>query len=146
MKPVFVIGIGGGTGSGKTMVAQRILDGVGANYVVLLHQDAYYKDRSHIPTKERHKLNFDHPEAFDNQMLVEHLNLLKSRKPVPKPVYNFSQHMRLSEPEIIEPKDVVILEGLIPFVLDVKRNTNQVKQRNLVNKSVVYADTKLIPL
>jgi len=116
MRPAFVIGIAGGTGSGKTMVAQRILDSVGQTHVALLHQDAYYKDRSHIPIEERDKINFDHPEALDNQLLVEHLILLKSRKPVARPVYDFSQHIRLSEPEIIEPRDVVILEGILIFV------------------------------
>lgn len=115
MKPAFVIGIAGGTGSGKTMVAQRILDGVGQSHAALLHQDAYYKDRSHMLIEERGKVNFDHPEAFDNQLLIEHLILLKSRKPVAKPVYDFSQHIRLSEPEIIEPRDVVILEGILIF-------------------------------
>ena len=115
MKPVFAIGIGGGTGSGKTMVAERICNGVGRRLVTLLHQDAYYKDRRHIARRERSEINFDHPDALDNQLLANHLLSLKSRKSVAKPVYDFCQHVRLDEPQILEPRDVLIVEGILIF-------------------------------
>jgi uridine kinase len=115
MNPAFVIGIAGGTGSGKTTVVESICSEVGRDNVTLIQQDHYYKDRSNLPVKERAEINFDHPDAFDNQLLLEHLNLVKYRKSVATPVYDFSRHIRLSEPDIIEPKNVVILEGILIF-------------------------------
>ncbi|MBW2053637.1 MAG: uridine kinase, partial [Deltaproteobacteria bacterium] len=89
MKKAFLLGIAGGTGSGKTTVAESIYNSLGPNYAVILQQDSYYKDRSHIPEGERDKINFDHPNAIETSMLVEHLTLLKSGAAVEKPVYDF---------------------------------------------------------
>ena len=115
MRQAFILGIAGGTGAGKTTIAEIIYNKLGPNYAALLEQDSYYKDRSHIPAEERDKINFDHPEAIDTALLVEHLKRLKAGKAIEKPVYDFSRHIRLEQKKIVEPRDVVILEGL--FVL-----------------------------
>ncbi len=113
MKPAFVIGVAGGTGSGKTTVAEGICDRVGQDNVVLIQHDSYYKDRNHLLAEERDKINFDHPEAFDSQLLLEHLNLLRRRKSVAKPIYDFCQHVRCDESEIIQSRDLIVLEGIL---------------------------------
>jgi len=113
MKSVVVIAVAGGTGSGKTMMVKGICDEVGRVNVALLQQDNYYRDRSNLPVEERDKINFDHPEAFDSELLFEHLDLLRKRKSVASPVYDFCRHIRCDETEIVEPRDVVILEGIL---------------------------------
>ncbi|MBW2085055.1 MAG: uridine kinase [Deltaproteobacteria bacterium] len=127
MKEVLIIGIAGGTGSGKTTVAEGICERLGPNHVALLQQDSYYKDRSHIPIVEREKINFDHPEAIETELLIEHLTLLKSRKAIEKPVYDFRQHIRLDKRVIVEPRDVVILEGILILVDTSIRNLLDIK-------------------
>jgi len=108
-----MIGIAGGTGSGKTTVAEGICDAVGRDNVVLLHQDSYYKDRSHLSKKDRDIINYDHPDAFDSKLLFGHLSLLKMRKTIAKPIYDYCQHVRVEKTEIIKPRDVVVLEGIL---------------------------------
>ena len=115
MNPVFIVGISGGTGSGKTFTAEKTLENLGNKYVVILHQDDYYRDMSHLSFKKREKINFDHPRAFDNRLLVEHLKLLKSRKPADQPLYDFSQHLRLNKSRVVYPKDIVVVEGILIF-------------------------------
>lgn len=108
-----LIGIAGGTGSGKTTVAQRITEFLKGEKVVLISQDSYYKDRSHLPMEEREKINYDHPDAFDTDLLVEHLKMLKDGKAIEMPVYDFVLHIRKKERILVEPGDVVILEGIL---------------------------------
>ena len=98
MKPL-LIGIAGGTGSGKTTVANRIYESLKGVNVVALQQDAYYIDLSHLPLKERKKINFDHPSAFDNDLLIEHLNKLIKGEDIEKPVYSFTDYTRRKETE-----------------------------------------------
>ncbi len=81
--------------------------------MVLLHQDSYYKDRSHLFKKDRDKINYDHPDAFDSKLLIGHLSLLKMRKTIAKPIYDYCQHIRVEKTEIIKPRDVVVLEGIL---------------------------------
>ncbi|PSL41245.1 uridine kinase [Planomicrobium soli] len=114
-RPV-VIGIAGGSGSGKTSVTNSIYEVFKENSVVVIEQDYYYKDQSHLAFEERLKTNYDHPLAFDTDLLIEHINKLLERKSIEKPVYNYALHTRSDETVLIEPKDVIILEGIL--VLD----------------------------
>ena len=111
-KPL-VIGIAGGSGSGKTSVTNSIYDVFKEHSVVVIEQDYYYKDQSHLEFEERLETNYDHPLAFDTDLLIHHVETLIDRKFVEKPVYNYSLHTRSEETIIIEPKDVIILEGIL---------------------------------
>lgn len=111
-KPV-VIGVAGGSGSGKTSVTKSIYETFKGHSILMLEQDYYYKDQSHLPLEERLKTNYDHPLAFDNDLLIEHLHSLLQYEPVEKPVYDYTMHTRSSETIHVEPKDVIILEGIL---------------------------------
>ena len=126
MDPI-IIGIAAGTGSGKTTVAARIAQAVGEDRVVIIPQDAYYKDHSHLPLIERDKLNYDHPDAFDTPLLREHLQRLRAGQPIDMPIYDYVTHSRRPERKRVEPREVIILEGILVFydpeiraLLDVK--------------------------
>jgi uridine kinase len=110
-----IIGICGGTGSGKTTIARAIVETVGARNVVLVEQDSYYRNLSDMPLDERHQANFDHPDSIDSDMLVNHIMRLKQGLPVEMPLYDFVTHTRSDKIEIIEPKPVVIVEGILIF-------------------------------
>jgi len=109
------IGICGGTGSGKTTIARAIVDAVGAKKVVLVEQDSYYRNLADMPLDERHQANFDHPDSIDSEMLVNHLLRLKQGLKVEMPLYDFKTHTRSKKIETIEPKPVVIIEGILIF-------------------------------
>jgi uridine kinase len=110
-----IIGICGGTGSGKTTIARAIVDSVGAGKVVLVEQDSYYRNLADMPLDERHQANFDHPDSIDSDMLVNHLMRLKQSLAVEMPLYDFKTHTRSDEIEVIEPRPVVIVEGILIF-------------------------------
>jgi uridine kinase len=110
-----IIGICGGTGSGKTTIARKIVESVGARNVVLVEQDSYYRNLSDMPLDERHQANFDHPDSIDSDMLVNHLIRLKQGLAVEMPLYDFVTHTRSDKIEVIEPKPVVIVEGILIF-------------------------------
>lgn len=112
MKP-FILGIAGGTGSGKTTLADTIRNTFSAGYVSIIDCDAYYRDLSHLPLDQRHTINFDHPDAVDAALLQNHLKLLKNGKPVNKHIYDYKTHTRKPETVLIMPKPVVILEGVL---------------------------------
>ena len=111
-RPV-VIGIAGGSCSGKTSVTRAIYDVFRDRSVVVIEQDYYYKDQSHMTFEERLKTNYDHPLAFDNQLLIQHINELLSYQPVEKPVYDYVQHTRSADVIHVEPRDVIIVEGIL---------------------------------
>lgn len=108
-----VIGIAGGTGSGKSTVARAIFESIPEKNVAIIEQDCYYKDQSHLPPEERVNVNYDHPLAFDNDLLIEHVIKLISGEPVDKPQYDFTVHNRKKETILVEPKDIIILEGIL---------------------------------
>lgn len=110
-----IIGICGGTGSGKTTIARSIVEAVGAERVVLVEQDSYYRNLADMPLDERHQANFDHPDSIDSEMLVNHLLRLKQGLQVEMPLYDFKTHTRSNKIETIEPKPVVIVEGILIF-------------------------------
>lgn len=112
MRPVF-IGIAGGTGSGKTTVAQAILRRVPRARAALIEQDAYYKDQSHLPLEERRRINYDHPSAFDTELLVEHLDRLAAGQSIEKPVYDFATYTRTPLTVRVDPVDIIIVEGIL---------------------------------
>ena len=116
MKPI-LIGIAGGSASGKSSIAARLKQEFSlTNSVVIVRQDDYYKDQSHLSMEERVKTNYDHPFAFDNDLLIEHLNCLLKGETVEKPIYDFTVHNRSENTETVVPCDVIVLEGL--FVLE----------------------------
>jgi uridine kinase len=110
-----IIGISGGTGSGKTTVANRILESVSADEVVFIQQDLYYCDLKDMPLDYRGAANFDHPDAVDNELLINHLKKLHAGEAVELPIYDFRTHSRLPATTRIEPKPIVIVEGILIF-------------------------------
>ncbi|KOP83539.1 uridine kinase [Cytobacillus solani] len=111
-KPV-VIGVTGGSGSGKTSVTKSIYEFFKGHSILMLEQDYYYKDQAHLPFEERLKTNYDHPLAFDNDLLIEHIQKLLRHEEINKPVYDYAMHTRSDEVITVEPKDVIILEGIL---------------------------------
>lgn len=113
MRPKLVIGVAGGSGSGKTTVAKEIVDRVGPGRIAVLNQDRYYRDLSHLDKEERSRHNFDHPHAIEMDLMVEHLGLLRQGRPAPVPIYDFSRHVRTEDVEWIEPAPVLLVEGIL---------------------------------
>ena len=114
MRPI-VIGVAGGTGSGKTTVARQILDRVGAEHIAYIPHDAYYRDLSHLPLEERVRVNFDHPDSLETELLIEHLKALRSGRSVEIPIYDFTTHTRTTQTRHVEPASVVLVEGILVF-------------------------------
>ena len=108
-----LIGIAGGTGSGKTTVAHLVKSRFKGESVIIIHHDSYYRDRGSLPFEEREKVNYDHPSAFDNALLAEHLKILVSRKPIEMPVYDYSSHTRLPDRKRVNPAEIILLEGIL---------------------------------
>jgi len=125
------IGICGGTGSGKTTIARAIVEAVGRSNVVLVEQDSYYRNLSDMPLDERHQANFDHPDSIDSDTLVDHLKRLRQGLSVDMPIYDFVTHTRSDKFEVIEPKPVVIVEGILIFAE--KRVLDQLDMRVFVD-------------
>ena len=122
-----VVGVGGGTGSGKTTVADAILERVGRERAALIPHDAYYRDLSHLPFEERVKVNFDHPDSLETELLAAHLDALCAGQAAAVPVYDFSTHTRTDETRRVEPKPVVLVEGILVFVEKALRERFEIK-------------------
>jgi len=122
-----VVGIAGGTGSGKTTVAKTIAAALPASRVAMIEYDAYYRDRTDLSPDARAQLNFDHPDALETDLFVEHLNALKEGRAVDVPIYDFKTHARLSERRRIEPTRILIVEGILVFVEERVRRLLDVK-------------------
>ena len=110
-----VIGICGGTGSGKTTITDRIIAALSEQSVLVLQQDHYYKDLPHLPLDERARQNFDHPDSMDTPLLVEHVRRLREGHAIERPVYDFTQHRRLPRTVRLEPRPALIIEGILIF-------------------------------
>lgn len=122
-----VIGIAGGSGSGKTTLAHLVRERVGAERIAFLQHDSYYKDLSDLPLNQRREINFDHPDSLDSALMNQHIQQLKQGQPVEVPVYDFKTHTRTQETSHVEPKPVIMVEGILIFadaelrkLLDVK--------------------------
>ncbi|KAB3527610.1 uridine kinase [Alkaliphilus serpentinus] len=122
-----LIGITGGTGSGKSTVARAIFQSLSEKNILVIEQDSYYKDQSHLSFEERVKTNYDHPLAFDTPLMITHLRELLQNKPVNKPIYDFELHTRKRETQHIEPRDIIILEGIMILDDPVLRDMMDIK-------------------
>lgn len=127
-----LIGITGGTGSGKSTIAREIYKQFGDTCIAMIEQDSYYKDQSDLSSEERIKTNYDHPDAFDTSLLVKHLNLLLEGKVIEKPIYNFEIHNRIKETVTVMPKEIIIFEGILVLSEKVLRDMLNIK---------IYVDT-----
>jgi len=132
VKKRILIGIAGGTGSGKTLVAKNLFRDLGSDRVVILQQDAYYKNLSHLPFEERAKQNFDHPDAIDSELLLRHIKDLLAGRTIQQPIYDFTVHLRKNETREIGEHDIIILEGILILYNPELRNLMDIK---------VYVDT-----
>lgn len=112
MIPNAIIAIAGGTGSGKSTLANRIVEQL-PDHVSLLNHDAYYKDNRHLTFEERCRLNYDHPDSFDNELFIQHVTALKAGHAVQRPVYNFSTHLREDFTVLVEPRPIILVEGIL---------------------------------
>jgi len=113
--PPIVIAIAGGTGSGKTTLTHEVLDKVGAEHIALLPHDAYYKDLSHLPPEHRAQINYDHPNSLETELLIQHIVQLKRGNPIELPIYDFKVHTRTSQTIRVEPKPIILVEGILIF-------------------------------
>lgn len=130
-KPI-IIGVTGGSGSGKTSVSRAIFNNFPDHSIMMLEQDSYYKDQSHLSFEERLNTNYDHPFAFDNDLLIQHVGDLLNYKAIEKPVYDYVAHTRSQATIIQEPKEVIILEGILILEDERLRDLMDIK---------VYVDT-----
>lgn len=114
-QPPIVIGIAGGSGSGKTTVANTILKRVGRQRIAFLQHDAYYRDLRDLPSSQHSQINFDHPDAFESELLIEHIQLLKRWRPVEVPIYDFTTDSRTERTIHVDPQRVILVEGILIF-------------------------------
>jgi uridine kinase len=126
LKPL-IIGIAGGSGSGKSTVARNVAEHLTTSSVAFIDMDAYYKNFTSLSLDERRKLNWDHPDAFDYDLLCSHLDALSKREAIEKPEYDFVTHLRRAEPTRVEPADVVVIDGILLFVDERVRDLCDVK-------------------
>jgi uridine kinase len=122
-----VVGIAGGTASGKTTVARKLIEAIPARKVALLEQDSYYRDLSDLPLEERAQFNFDHPDAFDIATMVAHLAALKAGRAVDVPIYDFARHVPKTETIHVEPAPVVMIDGILVLAIEQVRELLDVK-------------------
>jgi uridine kinase len=113
--PSLLIGVAGGSGSGKTTVSHAILERVGRDRIAYLQHDAYYRDRSALPLAERARINYDHPDSLETDLLIEHLKQLRAGRAIEMPQYDFAQHVRKSTTRRVEPRAVILVEGILIF-------------------------------
>jgi uridine kinase len=127
MRRPLVIGVAGGSGSGKTTVSNAIVERVGPERIALLQHDSYYHDLAHLPIEQRAQVNFDHPDAFDNALFLAHVDALVRGEAVRSPCYDFATYIRLPQTVEIEPRQVVLLEGILIFADAVLRERMDIK-------------------
>ena len=127
MSKNILIGIAGGSGSGKTLVARTIVRDLGSTRVAIIDQDSYYRDLDDIPIADRDLRNFDHPDAFDNELLKDHLRQLIAGESIEQPIYDYTRHARLKETKTIGEHHVIVLEGILLFVDEELREMMDIK-------------------
>ena len=124
---MLIVGITGGTGSGKTTVVNKIIKKLPKEAVVVIPQDSYYKDNSDIPLEKRQEINFDHPRAIEFKLLIEHIKQLRKGEPVKQPIYSYLTCTRAKETNIVESKDIIIIEGILILTNPELRNLMDIK-------------------
>lgn len=124
---MIIIGIAGGTGSGKTTVVNKIMNIIPEDQMAVLGQDSYYKDNSKLSFEERQKINYDHPRSIDFELLIEHLRQLRQGKNIEEPIYSYITHSRTQDYKVVHPKDVIIVEGILVFTNEELRNLCDIK-------------------
>jgi len=129
-----IIGIAGASASGKSLLANTIVNELGSDQVVIISEDSYYKDLRHLPLAERAKVNFDHPDAFDHNLLCEHLDKLQNGETVDIPVYNHAEHIRSEKTRTVGQHTIIVIEGILLFVDPNLRNRMDIR---------IYMDTAL---
>ncbi len=129
---VLLVGVAGGSGSGKSTIARAIVESMPPHHVSSIEHDAYYRDLAHRSAEERARVNFDHPDALDNELFAEHLDALRAGRPIAKPRYDFSRHVREAETTAMAPTPIIVVEGILVLALE------QVRQRLDVK---LYVDT-----
>jgi uridine kinase len=112
-EPPLIIGLAGGSGSGKTTIAERVVDIVGVEHITVIPHDAYYRDQSALSLDERAKINYDHPDSLETELLAEHLKRLRAGESIDRPVYDFSTHTRSEETVEVDPESVILVEGIL---------------------------------
>ncbi len=127
-----VFGVAGGTASGKTTVARNVLKAVGASQVAYVPHDAYYRDMSYLPLSERARLNYDHPESLETELLIEHIEQLLEYRLVRIPVYDFTDHRRTEQTKLVEPSPIILIDGILIFTNGPLRELMDIK---------IYVDT-----
>lgn len=133
-KDTIIIGISGASASGKSLLANTIVNELGSDQVVVISEDSYYKDHSNIPFEERAKVNYDHPDSFDHELLANHLSLLQQGQTVEVPIYNHSLHIREKETRRIGQHAIIVLEGILLFVEPALRDLMDIR---------IYMETSL---
>ena len=114
MEPV-IIGVAGGSGSGKTTVVNHIIENIGEGNILLIQHDSYYRDLNHLPFEERSRQNFDHPSALETELMIRHIKALKEGYQVEIPIYDFKKHTRKEETKTVEPKRIILIDGILIF-------------------------------
>lgn len=114
MEPL-IIGVAGGSGSGKTTVVEHIINAIGEEEILLLQHDSYYRDLKHLSFEERTKQNFDHPSSLETELMIRHIEALKEGYQVEIPIYDFSKHIRREETRLAEPKEIILVDGILVF-------------------------------
>lgn len=114
MNPL-IIGVAGGSGSGKTTVVRHIINAIGEENILLLQHDFYYRDLKHLPFEERTKHNFDHPASLETELLIRHIKALKEGYQIDVPIYDFTKHIRKEETNLVQPKQVILIDGILIF-------------------------------
>ena len=117
----FIIGVAGGTGSGKTTLAEKIADAVPVGTATVIAHDSYYRDRQDLSHEERNRLNFDHPDSLETDLLVRHLAALRAGQSIEMPQYDFSEHQRVAETVTVAPTPLIVVEGILVFVEEALR-------------------------
>lgn len=126
VKPV-AIGVAGGSGSGKTTVSRAILDRVGSHHIAYIQHDGYYRDRSHLPLTERSRINYDHPDSLETDLMIRHIRELQAGRPIDLPSYDFALHVRTPATRRIEPCPLILIEGILIFVERALRDLFDIK-------------------
>ena len=114
MEPL-IIGVAGGSGSGKTTVVRHIINRIGEENILLIQHDSYYRDLKHLPFEERSKQNFDHPSSLETELMIRHIEALKEGYQVEIPIYDFTKHIRKEETRLVEPKQIILIDGILIF-------------------------------